>query len=134
MMNGNSTDIKEIRKFGFIAFIFFGFLCALGLWMKRPLPVSLFGSLALLGLGFILIPSPLRPLYAIWLKIAYIIGRIMTTLILSLLYYLVITPSALIKRFLGGRPLPVKPDKTASSYWVARAESGQPRHRFLKRY
>jgi hypothetical protein len=58
----------------------------------------------------------------------------MTVLILSLAYYLVITPSALIKRLSGGAPIPVKPDKEALSYWVDRSEPAQPKERFLKRY
>jgi hypothetical protein len=133
-MNWNSTDTKEIRKFGVIALIFFGCLCAVGLWVKKPLPTYLFGSLAILGLGFILIPYRLRRVHAAWLKIAHFLGRIVTTLILTLAYYLVITPSALIKRLFGGAPLPVKPDNEASSYWVTRTEPSQPKERFLKRY
>jgi len=133
-MNSNSTDIREVRKFGFIALIFFGCLCVLGLWMKKPLPAYLFGFLSILGLGFILIPAQLKPVHAAWLKVAHFVGRIITTLILTMAYYLVITPAALIKRLFGGRPLPVKPDKEASSYWVDRTEPAQPKERFLKRY
>jgi hypothetical protein len=133
-MNSNSTDTKEIRKFGVIAFIFFGCLCTMGLWMKRPLPIYLFGFLSFLGLGFILIPSRLRPVYAAWLKFAHFLGRVITTLILTLSYYFVITPAGLIKRLFGGRPLPVSHDKEALSYWVVRDEPAQPKERFLKRY
>jgi hypothetical protein len=68
------------------------------------------------------------------MKIARLVGRIITILILTLAYYLVITPSALIKRVFGGRPLPLKPDKGVSSYWVTRTEPAQPKERFLKRY
>ena len=125
---------KEIRKFGLIAFIFFGSLCGLGLWADKPVPTYLFGSLSLLGLGFILIPNRLRPVYNAWIKVAHVIGRVITTLVLALAYYLVITPSALIKRIFGGRPLPLKPDKEAKSYWVTRTEPAQPKERFLKRY
>jgi len=130
----NSTDTKQIRKFGLIALIFFGCLCALGIWSDKPLPTYLFGTLAALGLGFILFPYQLRPVYDAWLKIAHFLGRIFTTLILALAYYLVITPSAIIKRLFGGNPIPVKPDRKASSYWVNRTEPIQPKERFLKRY
>ena len=133
-MSLNSTDIKSIRQFGAIAFVFFGCLCALGIWTKKPIPTYLFGTLSLLGLGFILLPLPLKPVYDTWLKIAHFIGRVITTLILTLAYYLVITPAALIKRVFGGRPLPLKPDKNVSSYWVPREEPTQPKERFLKRY
>lgn len=133
-MSLNSTDTKQIRKFGLIALIFFGCLCALGIWSDKPLPTYLFGTLAALGLGFILFPYQLRPVYDAWLKIAHFLGRIFTTLILALAYYLVITPSAIIKRLFGGNPIPVKPDRKASSYWVNRTEPIQPKERFLKRY
>lgn len=130
----NSTNSRQIQKFGAVAFIFFGALCGLGLWMERPVPTYLFGFLSFMGLGFILIPSRLGPLYAGWMKIAHLVGRIVTVVILTLAYYVVVTPSALIKRLFGGRPLPLKPDKTVSSYWVARTEPAQPKERFLKRY
>jgi hypothetical protein len=79
-------------------------------------------------------PSQLSPIYSRWLKVAHILRRIITTLILTLAYYIVITPTAIIKRFFGGRPILVKPDKEASSYWVNRTEPVQPKERFLKRY
>jgi hypothetical protein len=55
-------------------------------------------------------------------------------LVLALAYFLVITPSAWLKRLFGGRPLPVRPDPKASSYWVERDEGAQPNERFLKRF
>ena len=129
-----STEKREIRKFGLIALIFFGCLCALGVWMRKPIPTYLFGSLSILGLGFLLIPAQLRPIYATWLKIAHLLGIIVTTLTLTLTYYLVLTPSAMLKWIFGGRPIPLKPDKNASSYWVSRTEPAQPGERFIKRY
>lgn len=133
-MTLNSIKIKDIRKFGLIALIFFGILSALGLWKQKPIPIYLFGGLSLLGLCFILIPTKLKPVYILWLKVAHFIGRVVTTLVLALAYYLVITPFALLKRIFGGTPLPLKPDKNADSYWITRREPVQPKERFLKRY
>jgi hypothetical protein len=133
-MNSNSTEKKQIRIFGSIALIFFGILCAFGIWKDKFLPTYLFGLLAVLGIGFIVAPIPLKPVYNAWQRFAHLIGRVITTFILMVIYYLVITPFGLIKRFFGGRPLPVKPDKNISSYWVTRPEPAQPRDRFLKRY
>jgi hypothetical protein len=114
--------------------VFFGCLCTVGLWKNKPLPVFLFGFLSILCFFFILIPDHMRPVYATWLRVAHFLARIVTALIFALSYYLVITPSAFAKRIFGGRPLPVKPDKNISSYWVVRTEPGQPKERFLKRY
>ena len=133
-MNLNSIDIKQIRIFGTVAFIFFGCLCTLGIWTNKYIPTYLFGAFSVIGLGFILIPKPMRPVYTAWLKIASFLNMVVTTLILILAYYLVITPSGLIKRLIGGPPLPLKPDKKASSYWVNRTEPSQSKERFIKRY
>lgn len=133
-MSSNSTEHKDIRKFGVIALIFFGCLCGVGIWTGKGVPIYLFGTLSLLGLGFIVIPGPLRPVYGAWLKVAHFIGKMITVMVLTLAYYLVMTPSAFLKRIFGGAPLPVKPDKNADTYWVTREEKVQPRERFLKRY
>ena len=133
-MNSFSTDIKDIRKFGIIAFLFFGILCAVGIWRQKPVPIYLFGFLSCLGLGFILIPDILRPVHQAWLKIAHFIGQVITTLMLAIAYYVVITPAALMKRLFGGRPLPLSPDPDAPTYWVSREEPAQPKERFYKRF
>ena len=101
---------------------------------EKPFPTYFFGFLSICGLGFILAPTPLRPVYEAWLKIAYFLSRVVTFLTLTLVYYLVITPAGLIRRLFGGTPIPLKPDKNAMSYWVRRREPLQPRERFLKRY
>jgi hypothetical protein len=130
----NLTEKIKIRRFGIIAFLFFGSLFLLGLWARKPVPVFLFGFLSLLGLSFICVPGPMGPIYNAWLKVAHFIGRIITALFLTLAYYLVITPSAFLKRLFGGPPIPLKPDRNASTYWVTRDEPAQPRDRFVKRY
>ena len=111
-----------------------GCLCALGFWRQKVIITSLFGVLSFLGLGFILLPRPLKPIYKGWVKVANFIGKMITTIILTLAYYFVITPSALVKRVFGGRPLPLCPDENMDSYWVPRDEPSQPKERFIKRY
>ncbi|MDZ7695486.1 MAG: hypothetical protein U5R49_00690 [Deltaproteobacteria bacterium] len=133
-MNSNRTDSREIRKFGVVCFIFFGSLAAIALWRDRTWALCVFGLLALLGLGFLVIPSGLAPVHSLWLRVAHAIGTVVTTVFLTLAYYLVITPSAMIKRLLSGTPIAMKPDKEANTYWVTRKEAAQPRERFLKRY
>jgi len=127
-------DIKEIRKFGGIAFLFFGLLCALAIWRQKVLLSCFFGSLSFLGFGFIVFPGPLKPVYDLWLKIAHFMGTMITKIMLTLVYYLVITPFAIIKRLFWGSPIPLKPDKNKSTYWVSRSEAAQPKERFLKRF
>ena len=133
-MNSSLINPREIKKFGIIGTIFFGILLTVAVWRDKALAAYFFGLLTVLSIGFVLMPVKLQPIYAGWLKVAHFIGSKVTILILTILFYLVITPAALLKRIFGGRPLPLKPDPDAETYWVTRPEPAQPKERFPKRY
>ena len=76
----------------------------------------------------------MSPVHRVWLKIANIVGKCTTIIILTIAYYFVVTPVALIKYIFSGRPILVNQDKKKSSYWITRDEPAQPRDRFIKRY
>ncbi|MEW6664795.1 MAG: SxtJ family membrane protein [Thermodesulfobacteriota bacterium] len=133
-MNSFSTETRAIRKFGAIGFVFFGALFLLSLWRQGPVLPWFFGILACLCLGCLLLPSQMRPVYTGWMRFSHALGRLTTLLILSMAYYIVITPTGLLKRLFGGRPFPTSPDRSADSYWVTRSEPAQPKERFEKRY
>lgn len=133
VMNLNSTN-KDIRKFGLVALFFFGALCGVALWQANTAMSIFFGFLSFLGLGFLLLPGSMAPIYRGWLKVAHFIGTVLTIVMLTFSFYLVITPAAWLKRIFGGSPLPMKLDPEASTYWVSRREPVQPKERFFKRY
>lgn len=133
-MTLSSTDKKEIRKFGAVALLFFGVLCIIAVWRQKVLASCFFGALSLLGTGFLILPGVLRPVYDKWMQISHFIGKAITVIMLTMAYFLVITPFALMKKIFGGAPIPLKPDKSASSYWVSRSELAQPKERFIKRF
>lgn len=130
----SSTDARDIRKFGVMAFVLFGVLSAMALWRQKHVPGCFLGGLSFLGLCFLLLPGPFLPVYTRWLKIAHFVGTVTTKVLLMLVYFLAFTPMALIHRLLKGSLLPLSPDKSASTYWVSRSEPAQPRDRFIKRY
>ena len=133
-MNSYSTDKKAIRKFGAIAFTFFGLLSGVALWRQKELFSAFLGTLSSFGLSLLVFPEPLRPVYVRWMQLAHKVGGYISITILAFAYYLVITPSALIKRVFGGRPIPIKLDKKVQSTWITRSEPIQPRERYLKRF
>lgn len=134
MMNSFSTESSEIRKFGLVTALFFGALLGIALWKHKTILSCVFSGLLLCGLCFMAFPAFVRPAYQQWLKGSRFIGKVNTLILLTLVYYLVMTPMALIKSLLGGKPLPTRPDKRAVSYWVSRPEGAQSKDRFLKRY
>jgi hypothetical protein len=131
--NSNSTD-KEIRIFGVVALLFFGALCGLGIWRDKTFPMVFFGALSFLGLLFLLAPGPMRPVHAGWLRIAGAIGRAVNAVMLTVAFFCVMLPAGWVMRRVSGAFIPMKPDTSAPSYWVAREEPAQPKERFVKRF
>jgi len=133
-MTSFSTDHRKIRRFGLAGIAVFGLLGGLGYWRAKVVPAGFFSLLTLLCMGFLIAPAKYASIYGAWMKTGHLIGRLFTAFILSLAYYLVITPFALVMRIIGKTALPVRHDKRISSYWVARSEPVQPKERFFKRY
>ena len=133
-MSSNLINPRDIRKFGAIGSLFFGTLLAVAVWRDQTPAALFFGFLTLLSIGFLLMPVQMKPVYTGWLKIAHFMGSKVTLVMLGSIFYFVITPAALLKRIFGGRPLPIKPDPDAETYWVTRSEPAQPAERFPKRF
>lgn len=63
-----------------------------------------------------LFPAAFAPVYDPWMKVVGVLARINLWLICGVLYYLVITPYALLIRVFGVRPLPLGL-RERDSYW-----------------
>ena len=59
----------------------------------------------------------------IWLKLGTVLTKIVNPIVLALLFFLVLTPIALVMRIVGKRPLCLEPDQTAATYWIEREPS-----------
>lgn len=61
-------------------------------------------------------PSLFAPIYDPWMKVVAVLARVNTWLICALLYYVVVTPYALLLRLFGTRPLELAL-REKPSYW-----------------
>jgi Saxitoxin biosynthesis operon protein SxtJ len=68
--------------------------------------------------------APLAPLNRLWLKFGLLLHRIISPLILALLFYVTVLPIGLIMRALGKDPLRLKFEPAADSYWIPRDPPG----------
>ena len=107
---------KDVRSFGItisiILFIISGLLFYYG--------KEIYQLIAIIGSGFLvlglILPILLKPIYFVWMTFAAILGWIMTRVILTLVYFLIITPIGLITKFLGEDFLALK-KSNSDSYW-----------------
>ena len=110
----------ELRKFGLTIGIFLLLIAGFLFWKQRPsFPFFAYvgGGFALLGL---IAPILLKPIYKVWMSFAVVMGFIMTRVILTVLYFGMFTPIALLTKLLGKDLLDERLDKNATTYWVKR--------------
>jgi Saxitoxin biosynthesis operon protein SxtJ len=111
---------KDLRKFGLTVGTVLLLIAFFLIWKHKPSQFYFLYIGAFLVLAGFLFPSILRPLNKVWMTLAVLLGWIMTRMILSLLFYLVITPISLIARISGKHFLDLKIDKSRASYWEKR--------------
>ena len=116
---------KELRQFGAIfmgGFLLlgaakyfwpFGWLitrdASLGLWLTGIGLVV--GSIGLTGSRVAL------PFYWAWLGVAFVLGNVMSRVIIALIYFLVFTPMRIVGNLIGRDKLQLKKPQT-DSYWL----------------
>ena len=71
-------------------------------------------------------PVILAPLNSNWIKLGILLGKIVAPIALGILFFVVITPLALVMRLVNKDPLRLKQDHAVKSYWVAREPPGPP--------
>ena len=64
----------------------------------------------------IFVPRWLRPFYVGWLRFGAVLNWINSRIILSFIFFLILTPMALVRRLLGADPLQLRDDADAESY------------------
>lgn len=112
------SERRVLREFALTVGIAFGVLAALLFWRERPhyvyfIPLS--GLFILLGL---IVPGLLKPVRKGWMTAAAGMGWVMTRVILTVLFFGVVTPLRFIAALAGKRFLDLTIDQSAESYWV----------------
>ena len=111
---------KQLREFGLLVSGVFLILGGLFLWQGKELYPYLFGISSFLLIVGLISPIVLKPVYKIWMGFAHILGFIMTRVILSILFYLVITPIGIIARFINRDFFNLELNREQISYWIYR--------------
>ena len=126
------SDIKigSNRSFGIVFFIFFLLISLYPLVNGDNIRLwSLLFSIIFLILG-ILNSKLLAPLNKLWFQLGIFFGKIVSPLIMGIIFFLVVTPIGLIMRLLGKDVLNLKYNKN-QSYWI---EKNGPKSKMKNQY
>lgn len=133
-----SATVKDLRSFGWTVG---GALVVLWAVLWGPLPYFFdkggnFPLLAYVGLGLAvmgtLAPIVLKPVYYAWMSLAFVLGFVMTRVILTIFFFLVLTPVSLVFRLIGRDALHRKLDRQGPTYWIDKEYLIADRSRYEK--
>src|SRR5205085_6503239 len=103
---GNSLKVRQGRKFGFTVGLAFLVLGGLAGWRGRELLSQAFGIVGgVLLLAALVVPAHLGPVERAWMRLAVLISQVTTPILVGALYFVVITPVALVMRAFGKNPI-----------------------------
>ncbi len=118
-------DKKGLREFslafGVVFVIIFGLFFP---WLlERDWPVWPWVIAAPLWALALVRPLWLRPVYRVWMRFGLLASRVMTPLVLGIVFFVMISPMALVMRLIGKDPMRRALDPKQTSYRVTSTKS-----------
>jgi hypothetical protein len=112
------TGPGDLRKFGLTVGGVFILLGVLLLLRHRSSYLAFCGAGALLIVFGVIWPRALKYVYIAWMALAFTLGFVVSNVILTLFFFLFVTPIGLLARLFRKDFLARRWDKRATSYWI----------------
>ncbi len=129
---------KELRNFGLLIAGVLFIIAAVILFQKKHTESDLiYYLLSIAGFLFIfglILPKILWPLQKIWMGIAVVIGYFISRIILTLFFFLIITPAGWFLKLLGKDLLNLKINNQTDSYWIEKEKKEFSQDRYEKQF
>ena len=124
-MEKSQKQLPADRSFGILFSIIF-ILLSTYLYIYKP-NTSIWLVFGIISCLFIFItffsPQLFRPLNIVWYYIGVLLGKIVSPIVLGVLFFLLITPVAVLGRIMGRDILKLKRN-SAATYWIERHPPG----------
>jgi hypothetical protein len=93
-------------------------------WRETGSPWWWLGAAAIFGVAALLYPAVLAPLNRLWLRLGLLLYKVVNPIVMALIFYTAVLPTALVVRFTRKDLLRLKRDPGAASYWIEREPAG----------
>ena len=120
MSQKSKIKVSSNRNFGLVFFVVFLIISLWPLLDGGQFKIwSLFFSLFFLVLG-LMNSKLLTPINLLWTKFGILLGNVFAPIVMSFIFFLVVTPIGLLMRIMGRDLLRTKYNKSGKSYWIKR--------------
>ena len=118
------TEGSSDRNFGLWFALIFTAIALLPLRTGGPVRVWALAAGVAFFLAALAAPGLLHPLNRVWTRFGTILGRVINPVATSLVFFIGVTPIALVLRWMGKDSLRLKADPAVASYWLPRTPPG----------
>jgi len=125
------------RKFGILFVGVFTLVAAIAFYRAQSLTPAtiIFAASALLMLSLTcLYPKALHPLNVAWMTLGLWLGKIVSPIVLGLIFLLIFTPLALVLRLSRRDELLLKHSPSSKTYWKPRSPQNTDTHGFKNQF
>jgi len=112
------------RSFGITVAAVLALVGAARLWFGTAGVLYWLAAAALVLAVAALTPQWLAPFNRLWLRLGLVLYRVVNPVVMAAVFFLVVTPTALLMRLFGKRPLRLAAEPAAASYWLERRPPG----------
>jgi hypothetical protein len=117
----SNIKIGTNKSFGIVFFIFFLIVSIFPLFNDERIRIwSLIIAIIFLILG-LLNSKILTPLNKIWFRFGILLGKIISPIVMGIIFFFMVTPISLIMKFFGKDILNIKKNKK-KTYWIKKTE------------
>jgi len=116
-MNSQKIKISSNKSFGIVFFLVFLIISIFPLFKDGNIRIwSLIIAIIFLILG-LMNSKILTPLNKIWFKFGIVLGSFISPIVMGVVFFVIVTPTALIMKVLGKNLLNLKRDNK-KTYWI----------------
>lgn len=129
------SNLPSNRTFGLFFMGVFAILGAYGLWRGWSIELikAFFAISALLLVITLLLPKLLTPFNKFWYQLGLLLGKIVSPIVLGVIFFIIITPVAIVTRLAGRDVLKLRKQKV-DSYWIDRSPPGPEPESFKEQF
>ncbi len=136
MIDIDTSSKSEQRKFGIVMGIAISVLGLIRFALHgfEHIPTNFFIVAAVFFLLGLIVPKVLQPIFVIWMKFALALNWVMTRVLLTLAFYLMITPVRVLVQIFSEDPLKRQWPPVGESFWEEPEEQPEEFDRYRNQF
>lgn len=135
MSQNHPQQLPSEKRFGLlftVVFALVGIYAHFKGWGQTSV-ITLAVLSGLIALITMILPKLLAPFNRLWFELGQLMGRIVSPIVLGAIFFLILTPVALVTRLFGRDELRLK-RKAVNSYWIERKSENSTAESFKNQF